>query len=623
MRFIFFATAVFLNLASSAQKIYGTVFNDKGDLLPFASITIKGTSLGASANDKAKFSFYLPKGSYTVICQYIGYTALEKKVELINDTEITFILSDQKLQLKEVIIKSGAEDPAYEIIRQAIKKRNFYSKQVSAFTCQLYGKDLIKLRNLPKKILGKKIKEEDRKEMGVDSSGKGIIYLSESISTVHIQQPGKSKLEVHSSRVSGSGSFGFTFPSFISLYNNNVQIFNEQINARGFISPIADAAIRYYKFKFLGTFFEDGKAINSIRVTPRRKYEPLFTGIINITDEDWRIHSFDLLLTKTAQLELLDTLQVRQLHVPLTADVWMMKNQLLHFNFKMFGIDAIGNFLSVYSGYNLTPSFNKNFFDRVLIKYDTAVNKKSVQYWDSTRPVPLEPEERKDYSIKDSIYKKNKDASLTKNDIDSLKKRQGKIKPLAIFWQGINRTHYSKTNQFSWRIDPLIPDLEYNTVEGITLKSSGAINKNIRSLKTDFSFEPNVRYGVSNQHFNAWASVNFRHRELEQNKKINRYNLNFSGGKRVSEFNKENPLTPLVNSIGILLYGNNYIKTYENWFANISYSKRYESGLRFQINTLWEDRIPIENTTSFTLFKKDSINISPNFPYEKISTQFL
>ena len=148
-----------------------------------------------------------------------------------------------------------------------------------------------------------------------------------------------------------------------AFYTNNVTVFTDQFNPRGFVSPIADGAIRYYKFKFLGSFFENGKAINSIRVTPRRTYEPLFSGIINITDGDWRIHSFDLFLTKTSQLEIMDTLQITQIHVPVTNDIWRVKNQLLHFNFNQFGIDAIGNFVSVYSNYNVNPSFDKKFFD--------------------------------------------------------------------------------------------------------------------------------------------------------------------------------------------------------------------------------------------------------------------
>ena len=383
LKTLFFLFILFSSTSSSAQKIYGTVFNDKGDLLPYASVTIKGTSIGASANNKARFSFSVAPGKYTVVCQHIGYRKQEKIVTVTKaDEEITFIIAEQLLDMTEVVIKSG-EDPAYAIIRQAIKKRPFYNEQVKGFDCELYTKDIMKLRNLPKKILGRKIPDEDVKDMGLDSSRKGIIYLSESVAKVYSQLPDKFKMEVLSSRVSGSDGFGFTFPTFISFYNNNISVFLDRLNPRGFVSPIADAALSMYKYKYLGSFYEDGKEINSIQVIPRRTYEPVFSGTINITDGDWRIHSLDLKLTKTSQLEIVDTLEITQIHVPVGNDVWRVKNQLIHFNFKMFGIDAIGNFVSVYSNYTINPEFAKNRFNNIVIRYDTAVNKKSKEYWDT------------------------------------------------------------------------------------------------------------------------------------------------------------------------------------------------------------------------------------------------
>ncbi|CAN5735537.1 DUF5686 and carboxypeptidase regulatory-like domain-containing protein [soil metagenome] len=618
MRIIYAALFILFSLHSSAQKIYGTVFNDNGDLLPYASITVKGSSTGASANNRASFSFFLPKGTYTLVCQHIGYTAAEKTITVTGETEVTFILAAQKLLMKEVVVKTGDEDPAYEIIRQAIKKRPYYHSQVDGFTCELYTKDLIKLRNLPDKILGRKIPNADRNDMKLDSSGKGIIYLSESVAKVNLLLPDKFKMDVISSRVSGSGDFGFTFPAFITLYTNNVNVFTDRFNPRGFISPISDGAIRFYKFKFLGTFFENGKAINSILVTPRRTYEPLFSGVINITDGDWRIHSFDLTLTKTSQLELMDTLQITQMHVPISENVWRVKSQLLHFNFNQLKIDAVGNFLSVYSNYNINPVFPKKFFDRIVIKYDSGVNKKSKAYWDSTRPVPLETEELKDYKVKDSIYEARKDSLLSQKDVDSLNKKQGKIKPLDALWNGIHRTHYSTKQTYSWNIESPIQNLEYNTVEGIVLNINTSFNTYLKKMKSHFSFEPNLRYGFNNGHLNAWASVGFRTRDVDADKKLKRFSFIFSGGKRVSEYNKENSLTPLINSISILLYGDNYIKTYENYFGSIQFSKRFESGLRFNAGVLFEDRHPLDNTTYFTFFKKDSANITPNYPAERV-----
>ncbi len=615
-----FSTLFFLliALASHAQKIYGTIYDDKGDLLPFASITVKGTSTGASANNKARFSFSVTPGTYTLVCQHIGYASVEKKITVSEDTEVTFILSIQKLSLKEVVVKAGSEDPAYAIIREAIKKRPFYNSQVKGLNCDLYSKDIIRLRNLPGKLFGQKIPDTDRKEMGLDSAGSGIVYLSEAISKVYLELPDKLKTEVKSSRVSGTEGFGFAFPAFISLYKNNVTIFTEKFNPRGFISPIADGALRFYKYKFLGTFFENGQMVNSIRVIPRRNYEPLFSGVINITDGDWRIHSADLLLTKKSQLEILDTLQIKQLHVPVGNNVWRVKNQLLYFNFNFFKIDAVGTFLNVYSDYNINPVYEKKIFDRIVMKYDTAVNKRSKAYWDSIRPMPLEPEELRDYKFKDSMYAVSKDSMLSRSNIDSLKKQQGKLKLHKVFFPGISRTYYGNKKRFQWGIDPLLLHVSYNTAEGVAAELPLYFEKYAHKLKARLSIEPTLRYGFSNTHLNGWVNITLKSRDWSIDKKIKRETWTFSGGKRVTQFNKDNPISPLVNSVTTLFYAKNYMKTYENFFGTMSFNKRYESGLSVTLSALYEDRIPLKNSTDFT-FKKDTNYFQPNYPVERIA----
>lgn len=620
MRNIFCFLFILTTFNATAQKIFGTVYNDQGDLLPYSSLTIKGTTIGASANNRARFSINIGPGKHTVVCQHIGYTTREQEVTIgSNDEEMVFVLAEQKLVLKEVIVKTNEEDPAYAIIREAIKKREIYATKVNAFTCDFYTKDMIKLRRLPRRIFGRKVTEESRQDMGLDTSGQGIIYLSESVSTIATQLPNKFKMEVKSSRVSGRGGFGITFPTFISFYQNNVTVFTERLNPRGFVSPIADNAIGYYRFKFLGSFWENGKEINSIRVIPRRDYEPLFSGIINITESDWRIHSTNLFLTKKSQLELIDTLEITQFHVPVSADAWRIKNQLLHFSFNSFGIDAVANFVNVYSNYDINPVFPKKYFDNVIIKYDTGVNKKPKAYWDTIRPMPLEKEEVQDYQVKDSLYEVQKDSLLTKQSIDSLKKKQGHIHYYNVFWKGIDRIHYSNTNPFHWGINSLVQTLEYNTVEGFVINGGGYIDKFLKQSKTDLSIRPYARYGFSNKHLNGWVDVIIRTRDLDTDVKLRRHAWLLSGGSRVSQFNKQSPITPLVNSISTLLYGNNFMKIYENKFANIVYSKRFNNGLRLSVDALYEDRSPLSNTSKFTFFKSDTVNITPNYPFENIN----
>ena len=388
-----------------AGKIMGTVTDEQGSILPYASIFVKGTSRGTTTNNQGKYALELEPGSYTIVCQYVGYARQEKLVVVgATPTTINFQLSLQRTTMKEVVVKPGGEDPAYEIIRHAIKKRKDYQSPLDSFTCEAYIKTLLKTRKLPGKIFGQKLEDKDRKEMGVDSVGAGIIYLSESLTKVAFKKPDKIKLEVISGRESGTNGFGFNFPTFINFYDNNVNIFISQLNPRGFVSPIADGALGYYRYKYLGSFFEDGKEINKIQVIPRRKYEPLFTGTINITEGDWRIHSLDLFLVQASALEILDTLVIKQIQVPINDSIWRTKDQVVYFTFNKFGIDATGNFLNVYNKYDIEPVFRKKYFNNVVVKYDTGVNKKTIAYWDSVRPVQLAPEEIKDYKTKDSTF---------------------------------------------------------------------------------------------------------------------------------------------------------------------------------------------------------------------------
>lgn len=624
MRKFLFVLCILASFHSSAQKIYGVVYNSKGDLLPYSSISIKGSSIGASANNRAKYAVNVQPGTYSIVCQHIGYATQEKKVTITtSDQEVIFTLEEQKLQLKEVVIKHG-EDPAYAIMRAAIKKRPEYQKAVDAFTCDLYTKDMIKLRRLPKKILGQKIPDEDRVDMGLDTTGAGIIYLSESVAAVAMQKPDKFKMQVKSSRVSGSNGFGFSFPTFINMYDNNVVLFTEKLNPRGFISPVADGALSYYKYKYLGSFWEDGKEVNSISVTPRRSYEPLFSGIINITENDWRIHSLDLVLTKRSQLEIIDTLKLTQFHTPVTNDIWRVKNQLIHFDFSQFGIDAAGNFVNVYANYNLQPVFAKGYFDNVIIKYDTGVNQKPKAYWDTIRPMPLEKEEARDYIVKDSLFEVHKDSAKSQLTADVLNAKQGNVKPLDIFWDGIHRTHYTKEGSHSWSFEPLIKGLEYNPAEGVVVNVEGSYDKYLSKAKTNLSLQPHLRYGFSNKHFNGWMEVKLGSRDYEGMGKIKRANWSFAGGSRVTQFNRESPILPLINTISTLFYGDNFMKTYENAFGNIAYGRKFESGLQLNVSTLYEDRKPLDNTTDFTLREKNKSNITPNYPDvdNRIDSQF-
>ena len=167
-----FLFTAFIFVDAYAGRISGTVTDSKGQPLPFASILIKGTTEGTTANNEGKYFIQLSPGTYTLSAHYVGYQRQEKTITVTSENAtIDFQLNMLDLSLKEVVVKPGAEDPAYEIIRQTIKKRPFYLSQLDKFKCEVYIKGLFKLRNFPKKFMGQDVDFEDG-----DTSKKKILF---------------------------------------------------------------------------------------------------------------------------------------------------------------------------------------------------------------------------------------------------------------------------------------------------------------------------------------------------------------------------------------------------------------------------------------------------------------
>jgi len=221
-----------------ATKINGLVVDQSNNPLGFCSITVKESKQTVLSNDQGKFFLALPKGKYHFVVQHVGYETIAIDTLVDGDEmRLTFIMKNTTLTLTEVKVKAGGEDPAYEIIRNAIKQRKFNQTQVRAYTCEAYLKGLIRTVNFPDNFLGQPVDFEDG-----DSSKNKIIFLSESISDIAFRQPDDVRVVVKSTRVSGqSNGLGLANPILISFYDNIVSL-PKTFNPRGFVSPISDGA---------------------------------------------------------------------------------------------------------------------------------------------------------------------------------------------------------------------------------------------------------------------------------------------------------------------------------------------------------------------------------------------
>lgn len=584
-----------------AATLKGRITDEKGEGLPFASIYVKGTTKGTTSNVDGYYALELPAGSTQLVCQYVGYQKQEWTMTLqegINQKNIQ--LKPNEKVLTEIKIKSG-ENPAIAIIKKAIKKRSFYNKQIDAYKANAYIKGTFKLETIPEggmiySLMGGNT-AETKKEM---EESKGIISLSETYSEIAYKRPDKMKVNVLSSRVSGNkNSYGFSDPLNINFYENNVRI-SDQLSPRGFVSPIADAALLSYKYELLSAYMEDGKLVNRIRVIPRRKFEPLFSGILDIVENEWCIHSADLTADKDHQLDMLDSLRIRQVFVPVN-NTYMVKDQSFYIKLQIFGFGVIGNYVNVFSDYVFDYD-TKNTFNKFVKEYDTNALKRSVGYWDTLRPVPLSKEESVDYVKKDSIEKAEeakKDSVIpVKNTLRSVL---------------MNGFGYRFNKKLSMSTSPFIGlnNFNWNTVEGFNYSYSISLRKRIDKFHS-WSTNLRMRYGVSNQQFNARLNTRYTFG------KTNRSLIQLGLGRYIFQHNNVGPVNPLLNSAYTLLNGRNYMKFYQAWFAQLTHVYQHVSGFNLQNSLLFQDRSSLKNSNLFS-FRKNDVRFTENYPVERIS----
>jgi len=597
--FIFFFFAFSLN----AFTLSGYVTDPLGKPLSFVNIMIKGTSKGCTSNEKGYYSFALNPSDYEIVYTYIGFTQQTLKIKIEDKNVVQNVtMSKTELMLKVVTISGNDEDPAYRVIREAQKKRKFYLEQVEAYSCDVYIKGLQRMKEMPKKIMG--FKREDLlgdQMIGLDSNGRGILYLSESVSKFNFKQPDKIKEEMISSKVSGNNkAFSYNQASdlLFNFYENTLDLAG--LSERGFISPISASAFLYYRYKLEGAFMENGLLVNKIQVIPKRKNDPVFRGYIYIVEDLWNIHSTDLYLTKDAQIDFVDSLVVQQVHARVEGETWMPVSNKFSFEFGFMGIKGEGYFLGFQSNYILNPDFPKGFFGNEELKINEDANKKDSAYWESTRPVTLTDEEKKDYHFKDSLML----VTNTKVYKDSVDRKRNRFKIGKFLLSGYN---YSNTfKKYNVYLNSGIFSVNYNTVEGWVYNPSMGFYKHYENFKS-YSLGGSAEYGFGNKQFNGMVYANYYFKPQHFS------NLGFSAGSSVQQFNSW-AIAPLLNTFYTLFLKENYLKIYENQFASLYYSTELKNGIYFNAGASYNDRIPLNNTQTWYLKGNQKTHFTSNNP---------
>ena len=321
--FLFSFTAV------SAQVLKGKVVTSNGEPVSNATVYIREITSGIVADEQGKFQIKLNPGIYTCDFRSIGFEAQTKTIDIKSTgAEIQIVLVDKPLNLKEVIITRSKEDPAYQIMRQAIARAPFHLYQVSSFTSDNYLKGSAKIEKIPGLM---KMMINDKKILSLI----GKLLVLESQNEISYQSPSRYTQKVIAYKSSIPKEMepkgGIRIPTS-SIYE---PVFMDEI------SPLSPQAFRYYKFKLEDIFTSGNYQVNKIKITPKVNSGKLFSGYIYILNGNWSVYSVDFSETElgTVTRTKIDYHEVRP-------DVFLPITYEMNATIGTMGVKGYGRFYS-------------------------------------------------------------------------------------------------------------------------------------------------------------------------------------------------------------------------------------------------------------------------------------
>ncbi len=389
-------------LAQTTHTVSGIV-TDARTGVPIAAVNVRisGTSRGTITNINGSYVLSLPAGEYMLIYSYVGYRTDSLLITLSTDISRNIAMEPAEIILPEVV--SIAEDPAYAIIRRAIRKKHEWAKLLHSYTFKAFT----------------------RMTFYRDTSIAGI---NESYTTGYWKE-GDTLREVVTQKRETKNLPGL---GMIASVGEIVNFTDDVIPLVGykFVGPIAEDALDYYDYKLLRTFRRDEAEVYEIQVMPKSRIVPLFAGKISIADSSYAVMGIDLHPNEALSIPFINDLKLNygQRYSLYANRFWMPTDITLEFGatvgFAGISIPRIVfDQTSVIYDYVINGGIPDSVFAKGTVVVDSSATKYDSTFWREHEVLPLTKVEQKAYKTLDSTQTLEKQfkptgatASLLGND---------------------------------------------------------------------------------------------------------------------------------------------------------------------------------------------------------------
>lgn len=484
-------------LTAQTTRITGKVTDElTNEPIPFATVIFKGTQIGTNTDFDGKFHITTEAPGDTLICTLVGYNPVKLKVRKGQDQVINFVLKLAKSEMQEVVVKAG-ENPANIILKNIIRNKDQNDpKELETYQYEVYNKIEFDLTNITDKMKGNKLLKpfafvwDNIDSTETNSQPFLPFFISESISDVYFRTSPQGKREViKASKVSGLENTSVTqflgdMYQRVNIYSNFIDLFG-----KGFISPISDIGLVYYKYYLIDSTYINDQWCYKLKFKPRRPQELTFVGDFWVHDTTWAVRKISMRISGDANINWVEDMAIVQEYTLVGNKQWMLAKDMLVLDFaaREEGMSFIGRKSTSYKDIKINqPVPDAVFKGTENIVVDEAALQRDNSFWDTARHDSLAEREQKIYHMVDTI--KTLPAFRTYVDL------------ITMFFTG-----YRDIGMIE--IGPYYTLYSYNPIEGnrfrVGFRTSDEFSKR-------FQFEGYLAYGLRDERFKYKAQLRYK-----------------------------------------------------------------------------------------------------------------
>ena len=333
---LIWAIAFLPPLMAQTTRITGVVTDAvTGETLPFVNISFIDSRVATNSDIDGAYSFETYYATDSIRAGSVGYKSFTAKVKRDVTQTIDIKLQPQTDQLAEVVVTYQG-NPAFPILRRLVANKPVNNREkLEAYQYEAYNKIEFDINNITEDFEKKKLFKDFAFIFDhVDTTGGKPflpIFMTETLSDVYYRQRPKVQREIiHGTKVSGienesiSQFMGDMYQN-VNIYENFLVIFG-----KNFISPIADGGRGFYDYHLLDSNWVGHNWCYQISFKPKRVQELAFSGSMWVNDTSYAVKSIEATIAPGANLNFVQSFQVKQEYEEVKPEVWMLtKDQLV------------------------------------------------------------------------------------------------------------------------------------------------------------------------------------------------------------------------------------------------------------------------------------------------------